>query len=91
MNKKRKATNPVAYISVPIDLIDFAQSVASSTGCNDLIDLVVAIDEQVADVGFTEDLIVALASSLKGDLIDTEDRAALVSRIAKTFETGAPL
>jgi hypothetical protein len=64
-------------INVKLEELAYGLSCADQT---DLVELIVATDSIIAEVEFTERLLLKLAETLSGDL-ETDEKAVLISKL----------
>ena len=70
------------YVSVPINAHELADAFVSAADRDQATAFILAIDLAIADAGFTEELLLKLASSLSGDL-EPNEWADLCRKIAE--------
>ena len=71
-------------IPVSIDLEDLAENFVEECTHQQTMEFLLAVDKACGDAGFTENLIIALATSLAGDL-EPHDRKDVAQAISKAL------
>lgn len=76
------------HITAEIDTADIIEAISYGHGDNDPIEFVMAIDENIADEGFTEDLLLRLAENYEKEYVSYEE-AMTAKVLSSTFVDGA--
>jgi hypothetical protein len=61
------------HVTAEIDLSEIIEALTLGTGDNDPIAFITALDESIADEGFTNDLLLRLAQSYEQEYIEYEE------------------